>query len=277
LIAGVKDLTRKALLLSFPLALLLAVTLIVAGCGEKSQDPGEMLAAATRAASEAGSAHAQLNVAISPLDEGPGMALNIMGDTWLDMNKGVLEARFTVMGMELSLRYVDETAYLNLGGDWYVLTSDIVDGVGEGAIAAIVRVLAAVPEILSSNTGVKELGTEKVGDYECTRMEVMPDLQAISSLEHVAKLAAELDMDEDELMAFLEDADIVIEVCVQNDEPVIREVYIAATSELPSVGDIVGIDILPEMARVEITMDFPEYGMEVEVQAPEDAQPFEGL
>ncbi|MBN2025168.1 MAG: hypothetical protein JW854_00195 [Actinobacteria bacterium] len=269
--------TSKATFLSIPLCLFLTATLVLAGCGGKSQDPQETLAAATRAASEAGSAHAQLNVVISPLDEGPGMALNIMGDAWLDMNRDMLEARFTVMGLELSLRYVDDTAYLNLGGDWYVLTSDIVAGVGEGAIAAIVRVLASVPEILSSNIGVKELGTEKVGDYECTRMEVMPDLQAISSLENVAELAGELDMDADELMAFLEDADIVIEVCIQNDEPVIREVYVAATSELPSVGDIMGIALLPEMARVEITMDFPEYGMEVDVQAPEDAQPFEGL
>ena len=268
---------RRTFLLSLPLTLLLAATLILAGCGGKSQDPQEMLAAAAQAARDAGSAHAQLNVVISPLDEGPGMALNIMGDAWLDMNKGVLEARFTVMGLELSLRYVDETAYLNLGGDWYVLTSDIVEGMGEGAIAAIVEVLASVPEILSSNAEVKESGTEKVGDYECTRMEVVPDLQAISALEPVAKLAGELDMDEDELMAFLEDADIIMEVCIQNDEPVIREVYLAASTELPYVGDIMGIALLPEMARVEITMDFPEYGMEVDVQAPEGAQPFEGL
>jgi hypothetical protein len=273
----VKDLTRKALFLSCLLILLLAAILVLGGCGTKSQDPQEMLAAATQAAREAGSAHAQLNVAISPLEEGPGMALNIMGDTWIDMKSNVLEARFTVMGLELSLRYVDDTAYLNLGGEWYVLTSDIIEGVGEGAIAALVEVLTSVPEILSSNIEVKELGTEKVGDYECTRMEVVPDLQAISALEPVEKLAGELDMDADELMAFLEDADIVMEVCVQKDEPVIREVYLAATTELPSIGDIVGISLLPEMARVEITMDFPEYGMEVEVQAPADAQPFEGL
>ncbi len=272
-----KDLTRKALCLSFTLALVLAATLVLYGCGTKSQDPKEMLAAATQAARAAGSTHAQINAVISPLEEEPGMGLNIMGDAWLDMDSGALEARFTVMGLELSLRYVDGTAYLQFGDEWYVLTADVLEGVGEGTIEALTGVLASMPEIFSYSMEVKELGTEKVGDYECTRIEVVPDLQAISSLESVEKLAGELGMDADELAAYLEDAGVVMEVCVQKDEPVIREIYVAASVELPSIGDLVGIPLLPEKARVEITMDFPEYGMDVEVQAPSDAKPFKGL
>jgi hypothetical protein len=273
----VVDLTRKALALTIPLALLMVAVLLLGGCGTKSQEPMETLATAVQAARDAGSAHAQMNVSLSPLEGESGMGLNIQGDAWLDMNAGVLEARFTVMGMELSLRYVDGTAYLQFGGKWYVLTSDILEGVGEDTIAALVNVLASIPEIFASSTEVTELGDEKVGDYECTRMEVVPDLQAISTLEPVQKLATELGMDPDELVAYLEDADVVMEVCVQKDEPVMREVYLAASVELPTIGDLVGIPLLPEKARVEITMDFPEYGMEVEVQAPADATPFEGL
>lgn len=269
--------TRKALALTIPLALLMVAVLLLGGCGTKSQEPMETLATAVQAARDAGSAHAQMNVSLSPLEGESGMGLNIQGDAWLDMNAGVLEARFTVMGMELSLRYVDGTAYLQFGGTWYVLTSDILEGVGEDTIAALVDVLASIPEIFASSTEVTELGDEKVGDYECTRMEVVPDLQAISTLEPVQKLATELGMDPDELVAYLEDADVVMEVCVQKDEPVMREVYLAASVELPTIGDLVGIPLLPEKARVEITMDFPEYGMEVEVQAPADATPFEGL
>ena len=269
--------TRRALFILLPLALLMAAILLLGGCGAENQDPKEMLEAAIQAARDAGSTHAQLNVAISDLEEEPGMGLNIMGDAWLDMDARELDSRFTVMGLELSLRYVDDTAYLQFGGDWYVLSTDVIEGVGENAIDALMDVLASIPEVFASNVEVKEMGEEKVGDYECTRIQVMPDLQAISALESVARLAAELDMDPDQLLAYLEDADIAMEVCVQNDEPVIREAYLAASTELPSVGDIMGIALLPEIARVEITMVFPEYGMEVEVQAPSEASPFEGL
>lgn len=268
---------RKAFYIAFPLAILLAAIVLLGGCGSESRDPEEMLEAAIQAVRDAGSAHVQMNVAVSPLEDEAGMGLNVMGDAWLDMDAGVLDSRFTVMGLELSLRYVDGTAYLQFGGKWYVFTPDIIGGVGEGTMEALIDVLASIPEIFASSVEVKELGQEKVGDYECTRMQVVPDLQAISRMESVEKLAIELGMDSDELLAYLEEADVAIEVCVQNDEPVIRKAYLAASTELPSMGDTLGIALLPEMARVEITMNFPEYGMEVEVEAPSEASPFEDL
>ena len=268
---------RKVL---FPAAILivaLSSLLILGGCGEKSQDPKEALTAATAAAREAGSAHTQMNVTISPLEGEAGMGLNVQGDAWLDMDTRVVEARFTVMGLELSLRYVDGDAYVQFGGTWYILQPDAIAGVGEGTLDALVEVLTSIPDIISSGVEAKELGDKKVGNYDCMNLEVSPDLEAVTAVASVQKLATELDMSQEELVQFLQDADIVMEVCVQKDEPVIREVYIAATLELPSVAEIVGIDLLPEVARVEIIMDFPEYGMEVDVQVPEDAKPFEGL
>lgn len=259
------------------LAAALTLTLVLAGCGgDKAQSPQEALTAAALAAREAGSAHAQMNVSISPLEGEGGMGLNVQGDAWLDMDARALEARFTVMGFELSLRYVEGAAYVQFGGTWYELQPDSL-GVGEGTIGALFQVLAAIPDIISSAAEVNELGDKKVGSYECTNMEVVPDLEAIAALEPVQQLAAELDMEMDELVQYLQDADIVMQVCVEKDEPIIRQAFIAATVELPSIGDLVGIALLPEIARVEMTVDFPEYGMEVDVQVPEDAKPFEGL
>jgi hypothetical protein len=172
---------------------------------------------------------------------------------------------------------VDGDAYVQFGGTWYILQPDAIEGVGEGTLDALVEVLTSIPDIISSGVEAKELGDKKVGNYDCMNLEVSPDLEAVTAVESVQKLATELDMSQEELIQFLQDADIVMEVCVQKDDPVIREVYLAATLELPSVAEIVGIDLLPEVARVEIIMDFPEYGMEVDVQAPEDAKPFEGL
>ncbi len=261
----------------FPLVLVLAAAVFLAGCGEKARDPQETLAAAAQAAGEAGSAHVQMNVSLSPLEGEQGMGLNLQGDAWMDLDAGELEARFTVMGMEISLRYVDGAAYLQFGGGWYVLEGELMDGVGEGAIDAVVGILSDIPEIISNAQEVNELGEKTVGDFECTVYEVVPDLQAISALDSVRELAAELGMSAGEIVEYLEEADVVIEACIQTDEPVIRQVFFAASTELPSVSEMLGIPLLPEKARVEITMDFPEYGVAVEVKAPEGAQPFEGL
>ncbi|MDD3717662.1 MAG: hypothetical protein PHP28_03235 [Actinomycetota bacterium] len=267
---------RKRLAVLLSLLAVLASSLVLGGCGGK-QDPQEAFAAATHAAREAGSAHAQINVVLSPREGETGTELNLQGDAWMDMDAGTLEARFTVMGMELSVRYVDDTAYVQFGGKWYVVQGEMLDGAGEGVIGSFVAVLSSLPEIISSTLELNELGEKKVGDRDCVLLEVVPDLRAISAMDPVREVAAQLEMSQGELREYLEEADVAIEVCVQKDEAVVRQVFMAASVELPTLSDIVGIPLLPEMARVEITMDFPEYGMEVDVRAPADAVPFEGL
>lgn len=261
----------------FTLLALLTVMMLLAGCGSKAQDPEEVLDTAVRAARDAGSAHARINVSMSPLEGEQGMGLNLQGDAWVDMESGTLEARFTVMGMEFSLRYVEGEAFLQIGGTWYMLEGEIAGGIDAGAVDTAVKALSSLPEIVSSTREVRELGDKKVGEYDCTVMEVVPDLQAITSMGAVRELAEELGMGEGEVLEYLEGAELSMQVCIQKDEPVIRQVFLAASVELPSLDDVVGIPLLPERARVEITMDFPEYGVEVKVQAPADATPFEGL
>lgn len=205
------------------------------------------------------------------------MGVNVQGDAWLDMNAKAMEARFTVMGMELSLRYVEGAAYLHLGGKWYTLTGESVAGIGEGTIAALVNTLASYPEILSSTAQVTKLGDKKVGNFQCANYEVAPDLQAIAGLESVQKLAGGLDKKAAEIEAYLQGADIRMEVCIQKDEPIIRKVYLTANTELPEIGKIAGISLLPTEARVELEVDIPEYGVTVEVQPPPNPSPFKGL
>ncbi|MEW6554851.1 MAG: hypothetical protein AB1384_11260 [Actinomycetota bacterium] len=269
--------TKRAFFLAITLTTLLAVVLALAGCGGKEQSLDESFQAATQAARDAGSAHAQINASLSPLEGEGGMGLNVQGDAWMDMDAGALEARFTVLGMEVSLRYVDGTAYVQFGGGWYVLQGELMEDIDEGTIDALVGLLSSIPEIISSTVELNEVGEKSVGDYECVEVELVPDLPAIMALDPVRKLVGELDMSEDEALEYLEEADIAIEVYIQKDEPVIRRAYLAATMELPAMGDIVGIPLLPEVARIEVTVDFPEYGVEVDVKAPEDAKPFEGL
>jgi hypothetical protein len=270
-------LNLRSLVLALAMTALLSAALFLGGCGTKEQGLEESFAAATQAARESGSVHAQINATLSPLEGEGGMGLNIQGDAWIDMDAGALEARFTVMGMELSLRYVDGSAYLQFGGEWYIVEGEVMEGVDEDTIDAMIGLLSSVPEIISSTVELNEVGEKKVGEYDCIEVELVPDLQAISTMDAVRELAAELGMSEDEVLEYLEGADVDIVVYLQKDDPIIRRVYLAATMELPSMGDLVGIPLLPDKARIEITMDFPEYGVEVDVQAPEGAKPFEGL
>jgi len=270
-------LSKRALPLVILFAVICTSALIFGGCGGKTQDPKETLAQAARGAREAGSVHAQINVILAPLEGESGLGVNVQGDAWLDMNGKALEARFTVMGMELSLRYVDGKAYLQMGGKWYVLTGEVIAGIGEGVIGALVNVLVTYPELFSSTAEVSELGDKKVGDYQCTNLKVVPDLQAIAALGPVQKLAGELDMTADEIEGYLQGTDLKMEACLQKKEPVIREVYLAANVELPQMGEVAGIPLLPTKAHMEAQIDFPEYGMMVEVQPPPNPAPFKGL
>ncbi|MDY6794106.1 MAG: hypothetical protein SWK76_02310 [Actinomycetota bacterium] len=253
------------------------VAVLLGGCGGEGRDPAETMSLAARNARDAGSVHAQMNITLAPEEGESGIGLNVQGDAWLDMAGEKLEARFTVMGMELSLRYVDKTAYLEWGGDWYYITAESIEGVGEGAVEAAVKVLVDYPDIFSSFSSVAETGEKEVGSFECTRYELVPDTEALLSLESVKALAGELGMTEDEIKAYIDNANVNMEVCIQKDEPVIREVYFAVDVDLPDVGELVGIPLLPSRARAEIQIAFPEYGMQVEVQSPPEAKPLQGI
>jgi hypothetical protein len=253
-------------------------TLLLGGCGgAKTQDPKESLEEAARNAREAGSVHAQVNIALTPLEGEAGMALNVQGDARLDMNTKAMEASLTVLGMELSLRYVDQKAYLQFGGKWYTLSGNVVAGIGEGTIASAVNTLASYPELLSSAVEVTELGEKTIGGIKCNNLKVTADTQAVAAMATVQQLAGELGMTAEEIEGYLKDADLQIEVCVQKDEPILREVYLSLNTELPNVGKIMGMDLIPSSAHIEITIDAQEYGVPVEVQAPANATPFKGL
>ncbi len=267
--------TRKAAPVVIAAALLLA-WLWVGGCG-KEVPPQERLRAAADAAREAGSAHTQVMVAVSPREGERGTSVNAQGDVWVDMNAGKLEARLTALGMELSLRYLEGKAFLRFGGQWYVLEGEIAEGIDEEAVGALAGLLRAAPEIVASAEEVEKTGEKKVGDYDCDIFSVKPDLEAIAALPAVREMGAALGLSEDEVVRYLEEAGPVIEVCVQKDEDVIRRIAVSADIDLAGMGEVAGIPLLPEKARLEISIDFPAYGVEVDVQPPADAKPFSGL
>lgn len=255
------------------LAALLVLGLAV-GCGER--DYSSDLVAAAHAFSEAGSAHALVNAVVSPLEGEGGLVLNAQGDAWMDLRAPTLEARVTVLGMELSLRYTEGQAYLKVGGNWYTLYAESL-GVSEGVAASLVDLVAALPEALSTSAGVVYLGKKEVDAFHCVEMEVQPDIEALAELEEVRRLAEDLGLTVAEMEDFLSASNLEIRVCVQEDEPVIRQVYVAADVELSSLNKELGMGLLPERGRLEITADFPEYGVEVSVEPPAGTRPFEGL
>lgn len=257
-------------------ALLLA-SLTACGCGDKGLPPRERLEAAANAAREAGTAHAQMLVAVSPQAGERGTSMNAQGDVWADMAAEKVEARLTVLGMEVYLRYTEGKAYVFFGGEWYLLEGEIAEGVNEEAVGALAGLLGAAPDIVTSAEQVEKAGERKVGDYDCDVLVVVPDLAAITALPAVRAVGEALGMGEDEVLEYLEGAGVYMEVCVQKGEDVIRQVHVSADIELPDMGEVAGIPLLPEKAHLEVTVDFPAYGVEVDVQPPADAEPFTGF
>jgi len=205
-------LSKRFPILPVILAATVAVALLLAGCGGKAGDPMDDLSAAARHAGEAGSVHAQANIILEPLEGEQGIGLNVQGDVWLDMNKEALEARFTVMGMELALRYVDGTAYTEWGGEWYYLTDEGAAGLGVGSVKALVRLLFNYPDILSNVSGVEELGDKKIGDYDCRELKVTLDIEAVTAMQSVQELAAGMDITPEEIDDYLKESGLEVTV-----------------------------------------------------------------
>lgn len=267
---------RKAATKTLPALSLLLVLSFLAGCG-RVEDPMAMLQDTARNSRAEASMHAQMNATLTPEEGAGGLGLNIQGDAWLDMDATVVEARFTVMGMELSLRYVDGTAYLQMGGTWYEIGSGLIPGVGPGALGAAVEMFASFPDILTCASEVNEVGEEEVGGLKCVVLEVVPDLAAISNLESVRKLADELYMTPQEIEEYLADAEPEMKVSVEKGKLFLRKIYIAANPNLSGLGSVGGLVSLPEKACLELSIQIPEYGAAVEVQPPAEVKPFQGL
>ncbi len=268
---------RKASAFTLPAMSLLLVLPFLAGCGGRVEDPMAMLQDTARNSRAEASMHAQMSATLTPEEGEGGLGLNIQGDAWLDMDAAVAEARFTVMGMELSLRYVDGTAYLQMGGTWYEVASGIMPGIGPGALGAAVEIFTSFPDILTCASEANEVGEEEVGGLKCVVLGVVPDLAAISNLESVRKLADELYMTPQEVEEYLADAEPEMKVSVEKGKLLMRKIYIAANLNLSGLGSVGGLVSLPETARLEFSAQIPEYGMVVEVQPPAEVKPFQGL
>lgn len=249
---------------------------LAAGCGKAERDYSKDLETAAEGFSAAGSAHALVNATISPLEGEGGLTLNAQGDVWVDLSTPSLEARFTVLGMELSLRYTGGRAFIRLGGNWYSLSEESL-GVDGQVDASLMKLPAALPKAIASSAAVLFRGEKKVGSFDCAELEVRLDFQALAEVAEVRELAEDLGVGTEELVETLSGSHPEIRVCLQKDQPVLRQLHLAADLELSSLKEMLPVGLLPEKGHLEVTVDFPEYGVEVRVEAPAEARPFTGL
>lgn len=267
----------KSILIAGLLAAVMLAALLIAGCGSKAQDPQESLAQATQAAREAGSVKAQLNVNITPQEGTTGMTMNVQGDASLDMKAKTMDATFSVIGIDVELRYVNGAGYLKWGNTWYELTGELVPGIGKDTVDGLVNLLAGYPDLFSNVTDMTKAGDKKVGNYDCTNYDVTPDYNALAANVSIQQLASQLGLQSDNLENTLQQAGFQMQVAIQKGEAIIREVSIVANADMPQGGKIMGIPLLPEKAHIEAQIDFPEYGITVKVDAPAGAKPFTGI
>ena len=268
---------RKAFLVWGVIFTAAALVCLAVGCGKEARDDARDLVDAASAAVEAGSAHLQLNAELTPLEGEGGLAVSVQGDAWLGLEPTLVEARLTALGLEISARYVEQALYIQMGGTWYRVPPGTLEGFDQGTVQALVEVVRALPDILSASREVVPLGEKKVGERACRRLGVELDLAAAASLEPVRRLAEAMQVPVGEAVAYLDGADLELEVCLEEKKPVIREIFLALDVDLTSLPDIAGLPLLPERARLKVFLQFPEYGMEVEVQPPSESVPFTGF
>jgi hypothetical protein len=269
-------LRSRIILIGVVAAIIGLTAFVLAGCGSKAeQDPQESLALATQSVKDAGSVKALINVNISPQEGSDGTTINVQGDASLDMNAKVMEANLTVMGLNLTVRYVNSTGYIKLANTWYELSGELMPGIGKDTISGAVNLLSTYPDLLANATLTK---TEdmKVGDYDCVNYDVTLDYAALAANTSLQQLASQLGMQGD-LASNLQNAGFQMQVAIQKSEPILREVFMTANMDMPEGGKLMGLPLLPAKAHIEGTIDFPDYGIDVQVQAPQGAKPFTGI
>jgi hypothetical protein len=248
----------------------------VLGCGGGGEDPVGTFRAAASTLEGTATLHAQVEGELSPPEEEARTILPFQGDLWVDVAAGALEARMTLLGMDLMARYVGGEAFLHWGGKWFYLSPEGSGIFDRDNIRWAVEVLFRLPRFLSM-ADAEPAGEGQAGQYKVFFLDLRFDYRALAEEAEVRELAVALGRDPSELAHWLEEMDPRIRVGVDKKEKLLRELQLESDIRLEGPVRLGGAIALPSRARFRLHAFFPEFGMEVKVSPPSQAEPFRGL
>jgi hypothetical protein len=254
-----------------PSGVIFILLAMLVGCG--SEDPAALLQESLERTSHARSAKVELQVEATPKEGSQGIPLNLQGTALVDFANQKLEATLGMMGINLEMRLVEGKAYLNFGKDWFVFSPakgrrELSELAGSGEL------FFSYLELLGHNSRVKSLGEEKVAGRASDHLEVIPDLDEIAQLPWVVLLAERAGMKKDEIVGFLEDLELKVEVWVDKNDSLVRKILVFCEVELSRMENF-GLRLLEGPWQLKVNAVFPDYDVPVEVEAPQGAEPFD--
>ncbi|MEJ5186508.1 MAG: hypothetical protein WHT46_05450 [Candidatus Geothermincolales bacterium] len=259
-------------------AVLLSVSICLThfGCGGGKEDPLEAFQAAASALAETPTVHAQVEGEVSPEEDDKKSSYPFQGDLWLDTAARAMEARMTVLGMELMARYVGGEAYFQWGGKWFYLSQE-----GKGLFdldnfRMAMEVLFKLPGLLSAAEAVPA-GEGRAGQHGVLYLDLNFDYRTLAEREDLRGIAEAVGRDPSEISSWLEEADPVIRIGVGKVDKVLREMDLEMEVKLEGPVKLGGMITLPPSMRLRMHVLFPEFGMEVKVAPPTQAEPFRGF
>jgi len=306
---------RKYSLTLLVVLLAIALGLGAVACGSSKTASGltpeeavtAAMDAAQNAASQSGTYEIGVTIDADSADSDPmlqaflGQPIVITGDfaTQKDPVRADLTMGLSLMGMsvELGIRAIDDEAWLNMMGQWYVIPADQMEELDLGGSADLSASLLQMmsDKGIDPNSWLKDLtvvGKETVADTQTTHMTGSLDIQKmftdvftltqdpefLALMGDVAQSDSAISIPD---ATEIQDAQDMIEQLVQN---ATFDLWLADDSSLRKATANVDLSFPEEMGlpgvtggNVLLTMNFNEPGQTIEVSAPASAKPIEQL
>ncbi len=243
------------------------------GCGKQS--PQALLDKALNRVSQKATVQAQLQVEMEPLAGSKSIPLRVEGKAGLDFAGDSMRAELGTMGFSATLLYIRGKVYIGLGGQWYILPES---GEGEDIsrlAAGAGELLLNFPELLRCYSSVESLGREKVAGFSCEHLALLPDLEAVADSPLLRGLTREAGLSQQEVLAYLKEADINVELWVEDKQDLVRKVFLSGSVDLGDLGIKGKALALEGRSLIKLYAVLTAYDAELDFAAPEGARPFD--
>ncbi len=254
----------------------LVACLVAGGCGGEKADPVGAFQIAASALRETTTVHVQVEGELSPREGDRRSSYPFQGDLWMDVTSRSLEARMVLLGMELMARYVRGEAFLQWGGKWFSLPQEGSGVLSREKLGAAVEAFFALPHLLSW-AEAEPAGEGEAGSFKVYYLDLRIDYRKLEEREEFLNLVEAMGKSPADLVMMLEGMNPRIRVGVEKKEKVLREVDVELDIETKEPIRVGGMITLPPNLRFKMRGFFPEFGMEVKVVPPSQAEPFRGF
>lgn len=239
------------------LLLVAGVIVAVAGRGDDGDvDPVTLLGSAPDAARQAGSARMTITMEM----RGTGMSMEIEGSGVTDFSTGATSFELSMLGQPFEMRVVDGTMFLRLpeatrpaGVTQSWVAMPVAGGAGYLSFAGPSTVGGILDAVRGMGSDIEELGEDDINGVSARGFRVTVDIEkAIAALPEAQRAEAEASLEQMRAMGM---TGFPMEVWLTDDALPVR----------------MNMDLDAGAFTMQMVMDLTDFGVDVDVQAPAEA------